>query len=90
MSDGVSSTSGGASRDDVEPPDRAVGLVAGTEDSTPLMFRVAIAEDSYLQLDDVVVTVRDVPGVGPGDAPPGSSPRSGPGTRAPRSAPTCS
>ena len=42
-----------------------VGLVAGTEDSTPLEFAVALDEDSYLQLDDVVVTLRHVPGVGP-------------------------
>ena len=42
-----------------------VGLVAGTEDSTPLQFAVALDEDSYLQLDDVVVTLRQVPGVGP-------------------------
>ncbi len=42
-----------------------VGLVAGTEDSTPLQFAVALDEDSYLQLDDVVVTLRHVPGVGP-------------------------
>jgi uncharacterized protein len=42
-----------------------VGLVAGTEDSTPLIFRVAIREGSYLQLDDVVVTLRQLPGVGP-------------------------
>lgn len=42
----------------------AVGLVAGTEDSTPLLFRVAVADDSYLQLDDVVLTRRDVPGIG--------------------------
>lgn len=42
-----------------------VGLIAGTEDSTPLVFRVAVAEDAYLQLDDVVVTVRAVPGIGP-------------------------
>ena len=42
----------------------AVGLVAGTEDSTPLLFRVAVADDSYLQLDDVVLTRREVPGVG--------------------------
>ena len=62
---GSSPTTGGARRDDVEPPDHAVGLVAGTEDSTPLLFQVAVAEDSYLQLDDVVLTVRDVPGVGP-------------------------
>jgi len=42
-----------------------VGRVIGTEDSTPLLFSVALAQDSYLQLDDVVVTVRAVPGVGP-------------------------
>jgi uncharacterized protein len=42
-----------------------VGLVAGTEDSTPLQFAVALDEASYLQLDDVVVTQRLVPGVGP-------------------------
>jgi hypothetical protein len=42
-----------------------VGLVAGTEDSTPLQFTVALAPEQYLQLDDVVVTVRGVPGVGP-------------------------
>ena len=41
-----------------------VGLVAGTEDSTPLQFSVALDEASYLQLDDVVVTVRDLPGGG--------------------------
>jgi DNA helicase HerA-like ATPase len=53
-----------------DPADRAgpadeVGLVAGTEDSTPLEFAVALDEASYLQLDDVVVTLRHVPGVGP-------------------------
>jgi DNA helicase HerA-like ATPase len=42
-----------------------VGLVAGTEDSTPLLFSVALGPEAYLQLDDVVVTVRSVPGVGP-------------------------
>jgi DNA helicase HerA-like ATPase len=41
-----------------------VGLVAGTEDSTPLEFAVALDESSYLQLDDVVVTQRLLPGVG--------------------------
>jgi hypothetical protein len=46
-----------------KPP--PVGLVAGTEDSTPLLFSVALAPEAYLQLDDVVVTVRAVPGVGP-------------------------
>ena len=42
-----------------------VGRVVGTEDSTPLQFSVALAQDAYLQLDDVVVTVRAVPGRGP-------------------------
>ncbi|RZT86710.1 hypothetical protein EV383_3607 [Pseudonocardia sediminis] len=41
-----------------------VGLVAGTEDSTPLLFSVGLAPGQYLQLDDVVVTRRPVPGVG--------------------------
>jgi uncharacterized protein len=34
-----------------------VGLVAGTEDSTPLQFTVALHPEQYLQLDDVVVTL---------------------------------
>jgi DNA helicase HerA-like ATPase len=42
-----------------------VGRVVGTEDSTPLQFSVALAPEQYLQLDDVVVTVRPVPGIGP-------------------------
>jgi hypothetical protein len=50
--------------DQAAPADE-VGLVAGTEDSTPLQFAVALDEASYLQLDDVVVTLRHVPGVGP-------------------------
>ena len=41
-----------------------VGLVVGTEDATPLQFSVALAPDAYLQLDDVVVTGRPVPGLG--------------------------
>ncbi|MCU1466624.1 MAG: ATPase [Actinomycetia bacterium] len=40
----------------------AVGQVLGTEDATPLSFWVAIAPDQYLQLDDVVVCERLVPG----------------------------
>jgi DNA helicase HerA-like ATPase len=39
-----------------------VGRVLGTEDATPLTFWVALAEDQYLQLDDVVVCERVVPG----------------------------
>jgi uncharacterized protein len=42
--------------------DQPVGLVVGTEDSTPLKFSVALAPEQYLQLDDVVVTSRKVPG----------------------------
>jgi uncharacterized protein len=42
----------------------SVGRIAGTEDATPLLFSVALAPECYLQLDDVVVTERDVPGVG--------------------------
>ncbi len=38
-----------------------VGRVVGTEDATPLEFWVAIAEDSYLQLDDVVALERQLP-----------------------------
>jgi DNA helicase HerA-like ATPase len=48
-----------------EPLPGQVGLVAGTEDSTPLQFAIALDETSYLQLDDVVVTQRLVPGIGP-------------------------
>jgi DNA helicase HerA-like ATPase len=40
----------------------AVGRILGTEDATPLEFWVAIDPDQYLQLDDVVVCERAVPG----------------------------
>jgi DNA helicase HerA-like ATPase len=40
----------------------AVGRVLGTSDATPLQFWTAVAPGSYLQLDDVVVTTREVPG----------------------------
>src|SRR4051812_9618661 len=49
----------------LSPIQGQVGRIAGTEDSTPLLFSVALQPDAYLQLDDVVVTVRVVPGVGP-------------------------
>jgi uncharacterized protein len=54
-----SPVSGGAGGQPAGPP---VGRVVGTEDSTPLQFSVALDEGAYLQLDDVVVTVRPVPG----------------------------
>ncbi len=39
-----------------------VGLVVGTVAATPLKFSVAISPEQYLQLDDVVVTQRSLPG----------------------------
>src|SRR6185295_357128 len=44
------------------PIDEPVGRVLGTDDATPLDYWVAIAPDQYLQLDDVVVCDRVVPG----------------------------
>jgi DNA helicase HerA-like ATPase len=38
-----------------------VGRVLGTFDATPLQFWVAVRPGAYLQLDDVVVTTRDLP-----------------------------
>ena len=38
-----------------------VGRVLGTSDATPLQFWVAVSPEAYLQLDDVVVTSRDLP-----------------------------
>lgn len=51
---------------EASPPESAnvVGLVAGTSDSTPLKFHVAIAQGAYLQLDDVVSVARALPGRG--------------------------
>lgn len=46
--------------DDPQP----IGRVLGTEDSTPLDFWVGLHDDSYLQLDDVVVVETKVPGAG--------------------------
>jgi DNA helicase HerA-like ATPase len=42
-----------------------VGLVVGTVAATPLQFSVAISPEQYLQLDDVVVTSRELPGLKP-------------------------
>lgn len=44
-----------------QPP---VGLVLGSEDATPLRYQVAVAPGEWLQLDDVVVTERTLPGGG--------------------------
>ena len=40
----------------------AVGRVIGTDPATPLEFWVAVAEGTFLQLDDVVVVERSLPG----------------------------
>jgi DNA helicase HerA-like ATPase len=40
----------------------AVGLVIGTVPATPLRFSVGLGPGQYLQLDDVVVTSRNLPG----------------------------
>jgi hypothetical protein len=42
----------------------AVGRVLGTQAASPLSFWVGLEPGSVLQLDDVVVTWRDVPGRG--------------------------
>jgi len=42
----------------------AVGRVLGNLDATPLQFWVAVTPGAYLQLDDVVVTTRDLPSDG--------------------------
>jgi DNA helicase HerA-like ATPase len=47
-----------------EPVAQAVGRVLGTDDATPLSFWVALAPDQYLQLDDVVICDRGLPGTG--------------------------
>jgi len=41
-----------------------VGRVLGNQDATPLVFHVGIQAGHALQLDDVVLTERDVPGYG--------------------------
>lgn len=40
----------------------ALGLVAGTVPATPLKYSVSLAPGQYVQLDDVVVTQRGLPG----------------------------
>ena len=49
----------------MESASEPVGLVVGTVAATPLQFSVAISPDQYLQLDDVVVTSRRLPGLAP-------------------------
>lgn len=44
---------------------RPARFVVGTVAATPLQFSVAIGPEQYLQLDDVVVTSREHPGLKP-------------------------
>ena len=44
------------------PTSPPVGRVIGTDPATPLEFWVAVSEDHFLQLDDVVVVERTLPG----------------------------
>jgi uncharacterized protein len=46
------------------PADTTVGRVLGSQEATPMSFHVGLAPGCTLQLDDVVVTERDVPGTG--------------------------
>src|SRR4051794_14806658 len=63
MSDsGVDRTANGSSSP--RSPAGEVGKVLGTQDATPLDFWVAINDDSYLQLDDVVGVTTQVPAAG--------------------------
>jgi uncharacterized protein len=48
----------------IEETSEQVGMVIGTEDSTPLAFWVGVSPDAYLQLDDAVVVDTEVPGRG--------------------------
>jgi DNA helicase HerA-like ATPase len=50
--------------EELEQASERVGMVIGTEDSTPLEFWVGVEPESYLQLDDAVVVDTDVPGRG--------------------------
>ena len=46
------------------PEGPVVGRVLGSVEATPMVFHVGLAPGSTLQLDDVVVTEREVPGTG--------------------------
>ena len=46
------------------PDSQRVGRVLGTEESTPLEFWVGLEDETYLQLDDVVMVETQVPGAG--------------------------
>src|SRR5881275_500258 len=58
---GMSPSPLGSEPRSVPPAGTMVGRVLGTADATPLQFWVAVAPGAYLQLDDVVVTERELP-----------------------------
>ncbi|HEY2642060.1 MAG TPA: hypothetical protein VGI66_19480 [Streptosporangiaceae bacterium] len=47
-----------------EPDGEVLGLVVGTVPATPLQFSVGLSAGQYVQLDDVVVAQRELPGQG--------------------------
>lgn len=61
LTNGPAQTSGSSGRDEGSEP---VGVVLGTEPSTPLDFWVAVPKTSYLQLDDPVFVTTAVAGRG--------------------------
>ena len=64
MSEPGSASAGPTHRPMATDGSGSIGRVLGIEDATPLQWHVALNEDDYLQLDDVVTTRREVPGVG--------------------------
>jgi uncharacterized protein len=62
--DQIQAPSGDGANRPVAAPSRAIGKVLGTQDATPLEFWVAIDDQNYLQLDDVVAVGTEVPGAG--------------------------
>jgi uncharacterized protein len=54
-------TAGASASSSPELEPAPVGAVVGTEDATPLVWHVAVGEDQFLQLDDVVTTGRTMP-----------------------------
>ncbi len=44
-----------------QPATAGIGRVLGTEDATPLQFSVGLEDGRWLQLDDVVITHRELP-----------------------------
>jgi DNA helicase HerA-like ATPase len=54
---------GGSTGDDPTDDVHTVGRVLGSREATPMSFWVGVGPERFLQLDDVVVTTREVPGL---------------------------